>query len=215
MAQIEIITATVDSLDTKSKDGSIWVKMAEMDGGLYPYPVEPIWPPGAGIWFPDPGDTVEVLVPAGEDVIELGHDVRYMGKRFDPEHPVPSEFKTNYGKRRGFKTLAGHLLIFDDKAGTITIKNGKTSILLEMDTLLHLGGSPGTDFILKGTTFNLDQATLWPLISTYIGLIGAAFQAMGADPAVLPNSTPHTDISNNPTARMVEIFQACYNLFLY
>lgn len=184
MARCEHITATVDAVDPKSKSGAIIVSMPEMDGGQYPVSIEPVWPAGEWICFPNPGDTVELIVPEGEDIVEHPDDVRYIGKRRDMNSdPVPSEFKTNYPNRRGFKTKAGHMLIVDDKAGTFTIKNGQTGIVIEFDGsgLLHLGVPVGTDFIMKGNTFNTAHATLLTALSTYIGLVGTAFTAMATD----------------------------------
>lgn len=93
-------------------------------------------------WFyvPDVGEVVEIEVVAGTDLDEhFGQasidnlDVRWRGKRFyntaegtvgeadqDPEvdaRLVHAEFKTNYGKRRGFATPWGHVIIFDDTDG--------------------------------------------------------------------------------------------------
>lgn len=177
-------TATVTSNKDPAKAGRIKVELADLDGQEYPEWLEPILPGGLWVCIPEPGDTVECVLPEGEDKIEFASEVKYRGVVLDPANPVPSEFKTNYPNRRGFKTRAGHLLIVDDKAGTLTLTNGNSGITIEMDSagLLHLGVTVGTDFILKGTTFNAAQAILWPLVSTALGTAGAALGTMAADP---------------------------------
>lgn len=180
-------TATVVSNNDPAKAGRIKVEMAELDGDQWPEWLEPIFPGGQWVCIPEPGDTVECVLPDGEDKIEFAGEVKYRGVVLDPKNAVPSQFKTNYPNRRGFQTKAGHILIVDDKIGTFTIANGKTGITIEMDSagILHLGAKIGSDFLLKGTTFNAAQAILWPLISGFIVAVGGACAALAVDSKLL------------------------------
>jgi hypothetical protein len=94
-----------------------------------PQLVEPVMDWG---WFivPDIGELVEieVVTDSSEDE-QLGQasidnlDIKWRGARFygneegEQPTPVPDDFKTNYGKRRGFATPGGHILLFDDTPG--------------------------------------------------------------------------------------------------
>lgn len=176
------ITGVVKDNKDPAKSGRIMVTLPSMGGDDYPDWVNPVWPEG-WLWVPEVGSEVDLVLPEGVDAVEFASEVFYKGKVLDETQAIPSELQTNYPRRRGFKTKAGHILIVDDKAGTFTIKNGKDGITLEMDGkgTLHLGVTLGTDYILKGTKFNADQAVLWPLIATYLGAIGAAFTASATD----------------------------------
>jgi hypothetical protein len=79
-------------------------------------------------WFyvPDLEEQVEIEVASSSDTDEVKGqsfvdepDIRYRGKRFYGEGitSVNEMFKSsNYGKRRGFATPGGHILMFDDTA---------------------------------------------------------------------------------------------------
>jgi hypothetical protein len=84
-------------------------------------------------WFivPDVGEIVEIIVTAqgdtddsfGQSSLEALNP-RWQGTRHwsedqdgDTPRTVPEDFKTNYGKRRGFATPRGHILMFDDTEG--------------------------------------------------------------------------------------------------
>lgn len=194
---VERLTATVASNKDPAKAGRIKVNVASMDGDQYPEWIDPIWPAGHWIAIPEPGDTVEIEVPAGEDVVEFSTDVKYIGRRLSEGQTVPSDFKTNYPSRRGFQTKKGHSIVVDDKAGTFTITNGRTSNTIEFDatgniiltvtTLLKLGGSTAAQSVMKGEIFNIANATMLAAVSTYLGLIGAAFTKMATDPFLTAN----------------------------
>lgn len=82
-------------------------------------------------WFvvPDVGETVEIVAvtAAGDDeqpgMASIANmNLRWRGARIwnqdqDTPRPVPDDFKTNYGKRRGFATPIGHIIWFDDTEG--------------------------------------------------------------------------------------------------
>lgn len=80
--------------------------------------------PWGFIIVPDIGEQVEIEVPVGSDTDEVpgqafvdSPDVRWTGDRFQGPGAYHEMFLTNYGKRRGFVTPAGHVLLFDDTPG--------------------------------------------------------------------------------------------------
>lgn len=109
-------------LDGEDEDMPMWVK---------PFPQ---WG-----WFviPDVGETVEIVAVVGATDDEqpgtasiANMNLRWRGQRGwgktdSPEpRPIPDDLLTNYGKRRGFATPAGHIIWFDDTEGeeAITLK---------------------------------------------------------------------------------------------
>lgn len=129
-----IVTNTTDP----EKRGRIKIKSASITGEPenpteLPDWIEPCLDWG---WFyvPDVGEEVEIEFIVESDT---GEDTRYQaflehpnyrwrGKRAasaggDAPANVPALLKTNYGKRRGFYTPAGHVLFFDDTDGMETI----------------------------------------------------------------------------------------------
>lgn len=94
----------------------------------------PMWIPPVGEWgwfiVPDIGEQVELEFISREDDDEsflqasiANHDIRWRGRHWSPQaegdqaRPIPDDFKTNYGKRRGFTTPRGHVFLFDDTEG--------------------------------------------------------------------------------------------------
>ena len=88
-------------------------------------------------WFvvPDVGETVEIVAVTGATQDESpgmvsisGLNLRWRGLRqwgnteTEQKRPIPDDFKTNYGKRRGFATPAGHIIWFDDTEGAEAIQ---------------------------------------------------------------------------------------------
>lgn len=183
MAEIEIVTAIVDSVDPDGRAGAVIVNMPGMDGGQYPLPVEPLWPAGEWICFPEPGDSVDVIMPAGDDIVEHPTDVRYIGKRRDADaDPVPPEFKVHYPKRRGFKTKAGHLLIVDDQSGSEEI------------TLIHKDGhmvsltNTGIYFGTQGASEPMVLGELWKsMMDTIMGSYVNHTHPTGVGPSGVPS----------------------------
>ena len=73
---------------------------------------------------PDIGEQVEIEVTTGSDTDEVpgqsfidSPDIRWTGVRFQGTIVYDAMFTANYGKRRGFVTPAGHILVFDDTKG--------------------------------------------------------------------------------------------------
>jgi len=156
--QKEPHTAVVsDNLDPETR-GRIQVRSLSLLGSddvvLHIW-IEPCFDWG---WFyvPDIGEQVEIEVVSGSDKDEIpgqafleAPDFRWRGKRFySTSQPVPSDFKVNYGKRRGFATPGGHIFIFDDTPGletiTLTWKNalGQLQRIELKDGEVLLGTSP-------------------------------------------------------------------------
>jgi hypothetical protein len=126
----EIYKAIVSRTNDPQNLGRVRVKcegLAAANAEI-PYWVSPIFPAtadGTGwLLVPDPGDEVELEVMidhvtdevTGESFI-ANPDMRYRAGSYSSKNKLPSELKTNYPKRRGFKTKAGHLLFFDDTQG--------------------------------------------------------------------------------------------------
>jgi hypothetical protein len=132
---IKIYTATVVSIDDPEKRGRITVACSGIMGDEeteIPFWIEPNLQWG---WFviPDVGETIDIISindPSqdevfGESTID-SLELKWTGVRYWTNEetedqiearPVAEDFKTNYGKRRGFLTPAGHLFIFDDTEG--------------------------------------------------------------------------------------------------
>jgi hypothetical protein len=150
--------ATVTDTDDPEKRGRIKVTSSSLlgssDADVAGW-IEPVW--GWG-WFtvPDVGESIEIVVAAQGDMDEsFGQasleepDIRWRGARMwttedgDTPRVVPDDFTTtNYGKRRGFATPQGHLLMFDDTEGK------------EKVTLMWHGVREGAD---KFGLFTLDE----------------------------------------------------------
>jgi len=75
----------------------------------------------AGFFYvPEPGDFIEVVIDTS-----VSHPRPYYRAMFyNNVNDLARNFKTNYGKRLGWKTKSGHIFIFDDT-------KGEESILLE------------------------------------------------------------------------------------
>lgn len=172
MASKEIHIAVVSRNNDPEQLGRIRVKcrtLARADVEL-PYWVRPIVPfsgKGHG-WFhvPAPGDVVDVEVAVSDDTDEthgetflLTPDMRYRAAEYDSNRPIGEEFKTNYPHRRGIKTKAGHLLLFDDKSGreAVIIKanfgGSATTITLTKDRIEI--NNPQADMAVKVRTCDL------------------------------------------------------------
>lgn len=73
---------------------------------------------------PDIGEQVEIEMVAKSDTEDFPGqafidtpEIRWTGTRFQGPAAYDEMFTTNYGKRRGFVTPAGHILMFDDTKG--------------------------------------------------------------------------------------------------
>lgn len=130
---VQSYPAIVTKIEETDKLGQIFVKCSALSGDAdteYPDPIDPCHDWG---WFyiPDVGEEVEIeiIVADGFDEDVPGaasideQRPRWRGKRFasaEGEQPRPINplfTDPNYGKRRGFATPKGHVLLFDDTDG--------------------------------------------------------------------------------------------------
>jgi len=130
----ETYPATVTSIDDPEKRGRIKVTCAGILGDEeteLPMFIAPVHQWG---WFfiPDVGESVEIeVVTSGDEDEQFGQssinnlDIKWRGARYHTDaeleesinepRPVHSDFTAEaYGKRRGFATPMGHVMIFDD-----------------------------------------------------------------------------------------------------
>lgn len=150
----ETYVGTVTNTDDPEKRGRILVTCPALlgdDTRELPGWVEPALPMG---WFliPDVGRQVAISISGGsENDLIAGQSSISSGASWNAElytteqgdNPTPDEFKTNYGKRRGFKTPRGHVFFFDDSAGK------------EQVTLSWVGGTKAEP---KNALISLDKA---------------------------------------------------------
>ncbi len=150
---IERYDATVMTNDDPEKRGRIKVACVDLLGDEeteIPQWVEPNFDWG---WFivPDPGEIVQVEVLTGDAQDESygqssveNLNLRWSKRAWTDEEvengeprPINDDFKTNYGKRRGFATPNGHIFLFDDTDGkqkvSLTWKQGDTYSYLAFD----------------------------------------------------------------------------------
>jgi len=81
--------------------------------------------PWGFVVVPDEGEQIEIEVPTQGDTDEVpgqsfleNLDIRWTGKRYQGPGAYESMFSSsNYGKRRGFVTPRGHILMWDDTEG--------------------------------------------------------------------------------------------------
>jgi hypothetical protein len=132
---IEKHDATVMTIEDPEKRGRIKVACVGLLGDEdteVPQWIEPNLQWG---WFvvPDPGEIVEIEAVMSDDQDEIfgqssieNMELRWSGRRSwtndsveDGEpRPINKEFEINYGKRRGFATPTGHIILFDDTKGS-------------------------------------------------------------------------------------------------
>lgn len=149
---IEKFTARVDANNDPEFRARIRVICPDFTGdpeAVLPDWIEPLLDWG---WFliPDVDELVEIEVVTGttEDEVPgqsaiLDPMIRWRGKRYyhtgeEAPTPVHDDFTSaNYGKRRGFATPAGHILLFDDTEGAekirLSLKLGDECAYLEFD----------------------------------------------------------------------------------
>lgn len=128
----EDFVAVVSSIDDPEKRGRIKVACAGLMGSEEEE--VPMWiaPDYEWGWFivPDPGEQVNVISESSADDDEqfgqtsiASMNLKWRGRVWGNseaeeealKRPIPSDFTaSNYGKRRGFATPQGHVLLFDD-----------------------------------------------------------------------------------------------------
>lgn len=128
----EVYTARVADNADPEKRGRIRVTCVGIMGDSETTMAQWIEPLHDWGWFyvPDVGDLVEIEIHVSSTEDESrgqfsldNMDPRWLSKQFFGDEkgakprPINAEFATNYGKRRGFATPAGHILMFDDTPG--------------------------------------------------------------------------------------------------
>jgi hypothetical protein len=114
--------------------------------------------PWGFVVVPDIGEQVEIEAIAGSDTDDVPGqafidtpEIRWTGVRFQGVSAYDSMFQDNYGKRRGFTTPAGHVLMFDDTSGKEKINlvwhnasNGYSMFSMDEDGSVLLANKNGS-----------------------------------------------------------------------
>lgn len=178
---IDKYDATVMTNDDPEKRGRIKIACVDLLGDEETEVPQWVTPNLEWGWFivPDPGEIVqiEVLTGDGQDESFGQSSVENMQLRWskrawtDEEveggkaRPINEDFKTNYGKRRGFATPNGHILLFDDTDGqqkiSLTWKQGESYSYIAFDekgnitiankngSMLHLDADKGATTLVE------------------------------------------------------------------
>lgn len=182
---------TVTNIEDPAKAGRIKVQLAELGGNEIPNFIDPVSKPG-WLWLPEVGDVVQVIIPENlEDLVEFPDDIRWTGQILDQENPVPKELQKNYPKRRGFKTLAGHLLIIDDTQGEeeITLSHKGVLLFSQTNNGIFFGTQSADEPFVLGKQFQT-------LLSTVLGSVsGLAFDLSTHSHVSAPGLPLPTDIT--------------------
>jgi len=113
-----IVTRVTDEKLKEGLRGAVYFRSDTLTGKTeYPEPAEPSFPlagaNGEGFfWVPQVGDQIEVEI----GVTDEAPAPRYTRMLYSSEDEIPAVFKTNYPYRMGWRTRAGHLLLFDNSA---------------------------------------------------------------------------------------------------
>jgi hypothetical protein len=207
--------------------GRIFVKCLEITGDETTELPHPIYPAFDWGWFyvPDVDEEVEIEAVVEDDQREDTRGQAFLeeprftwrGKRFssdegDGARPInPAFTAVNYGKRRGFATPAGHVLVFDDESGDVflTTQAGDTVTLLGDGTVnvecskeIHLkspkvhidSGGDADQFLVRG-----DELKAWieaTLIAKYDAHKHPTAFGPSGPPDLLLASIPATVLSD-------------------
>jgi len=167
-----IARVTLTDKDEKDQRGRVKVVCPDLTGdpeAELPDWIEPVFDWG---WFyiPDIDEHVEIeVVTASSDDEVSGQALIYdplihwRGKRFYHEREefstlIHDAFKTNYGKRRGFATPAGHVFLFDDTEGkerfqiSLNLDGTFASVAIDESGILLLGEGADTP-VVRGSNW--------------------------------------------------------------
>lgn len=205
----------VSRVNDPKNQGRIRVKCQELAGAGVEIPawIRPMWPfasKGSACFFfvPEVGSevTLSVLVSSeddesyGESFI-LHPDIRYWAGDLSAKNPLPSEFKTDYPQRRGFKTPGGGILMFDDKGKNVKLGNDSDKAFLELKSAgvlvaaaatVKLGSDNASEPVVKGNTQQQNDTTMHTSMqSAYAQLLSAGAALTSAAPFLsIPISGP-------------------------
>lgn len=188
MLNVATYPAVVTFNEDPEQRGRIRVSCAALLGdeeSEVPQDVEPVHDWG---WFvvPDIGEIVEIEVVEGSSEDEQkgqmsidNLDIKWRAARFygneegDTPTPINPAFLTNYPKRRGFATPAGHVVMFDDTKGSEEIllswKDGTSSMQIDKDGQVTIKNKDGATIVMNtdgsivlsnaaGASINMDAA---------------------------------------------------------
>ena len=163
----EVHTGTVVDIKDPEKRGRLMVSIPTLFEDTFPEWVDPSFPfAGADCGFfalPPVGTAVKCEVHRGDGpdaTIDTPH-IRWCGVLFNRVDQIPDEFKEHYPNVIGFKSPAGHILIFDDFEGQEFVflghaKKLKTFLCFDRNgsVALHCQGAAGGEFglVLDATT---------------------------------------------------------------
>jgi len=189
---------TVSSVEDKAKAGRVLVDLPSMEGTTYPEWIEPVLPAGL-VTIPEVGETVRVEAPEGEQLVESPDELRYSGRVLNDANPVHEAFRENYPHMHGLHTPGGHLIVLDDKDGSVLIKNKngdqlklKASGEVELSAALRVKLSVNLTELstgplepaIKATTFNTANGVMLGLLTTALSNLAAAMGALGGEMAL-------------------------------
>lgn len=171
--------------DDPAKAGRIQCRFTELDGQVLPEWIEPVDMSG-WFWIPEKNDVVEVLIPCdNSDFVEFAHTMSYKGKLRLEKETYPSEFKQNYGKRKGFKTSTGMMLLVDETKGqeqfTITHSNNMV-ISITKDNILF-GSSAASEPMVLGSLWKSLMVSILQTLNTLCTDLSTAQVITGTGPA--------------------------------
>ena len=133
--------AVVTNVDDPETRGRVRFRCRELlnNDEEFPFWAEPCFPStganSSGFFFiPDVGTAILISIVEdhpedqyhGETLMLSGGLPRWHCGLYNTPDSFPAEFKSNFPKRQGIKTAAGHLIMFDDTSGKqrILIRNG-------------------------------------------------------------------------------------------
>ena len=122
---VDVEIGFVSNNNDPDKKGRIKATLPMLGNEEYTEWIEPFFPPGF-FNVPEVSEQVEVVLPSDQNVerevglVEFPEFVFWRAILIDDsdDSTLPSDFATNYPKRRGLYTKAGHILMFDDDSTT-------------------------------------------------------------------------------------------------
>ncbi len=159
----------VESVDDPAYAGRILCRMAELDDGIYPEWISPIFQ-GNLFLLPRVGDTVMLLIPDDtDDFVEFAEEVYYLGVIKRLKDTAADSFTGFYPKEQGIETPEGSYLVFDDSTDAKSVRLGTEigpSLHLK-DTRIDVGGENLTEAAVLGAQLNTWLTNLCAALSAH------------------------------------------------